>query len=85
MEKDIYCEICTNKYFLISKIKGRISGLFCENCNERAVVTSYFSEIELDNTNYKVLLKFNDNLNSKEMKFWSNFFEINYIQLKKEL
>ena len=85
MEKDIYCEICKNKYFLISKTKGRISGLFCENCNEWAVVTSYFSEIELDDTIYKVFLIFNENLNIKEMKFWSNIFGINYIQLKKRI
>uniref|UniRef100_UPI0013CEA310 hypothetical protein n=2 Tax=Moraxellaceae TaxID=468 RepID=UPI0013CEA310 len=48
------CELCGGK--LKSLILGNLSGLFCDNCQKWAVVTTYIPQINLDENLYKIYL-----------------------------
>ena len=85
MQTDLFCEKCCSKNFLVSKIEQRNSGIFCDNCKEWVVVTSYFSALEMDDTKYKVYVSFEEDLNNAEIKYWSKIFAMNYLQFKKAI
>ncbi|CAM4221918.1 hypothetical protein PSAR109036_14530 [Psychrobacter arenosus] len=65
MNENIYCENCKTDEFFISKTQGILSGLFSKKCKLWIVVTSNFSEIEIDDSFYKVFFEFTENLAAK--------------------
>lgn len=48
------CEFCGGK--LKSLILDNLSGLFCYNCQQWAIVTTYIAQINLDENLYKIYL-----------------------------
>ena len=71
------CENCKTK--MVYKIIDRTQGWYCPNCNN-AIVTSYFTKIELDNTNYEVLLLANNETNIESIKLISKLTGLNFIK-----
>ena len=77
------CDVCGTK--LIGFIEGRNCGLKYSKCKEVKVVTSYFSELELDNTVYKIVVLPNENFDIDKIKVVAHAANCNYVQAKEIL
>ena len=78
----LYCSRCGQE--IISIIEGRALTL---NCSKHGVlaVTSYFSDMELDSTNYEIFLQPNNIVNKENIKIISKITSLNFLESKKVL
>ncbi len=78
----LYCSRCGQE--IISIIEGRTLAL---NCSKHGVlaVTSYFSDMELDSTNYEIFLQPNNIVNKENIKIISKITSLNFLESKKLL
>lgn len=79
---NLKCEKCGAK--MIHKIDGHTQGWYCTNC-EWSVVTTYFSEIELDDTIYKIEVLPNNDTELDNIKIIAKFGNCNFILAKQLL
>ena len=77
------CDICGVK--LIGFREGRSCGLKCPKCKEVKVVTSYFSELELDAVSYNITVLPNENFDIDKIKVIAHAANCNYVQAKEIL
>lgn len=77
------CEFCGGK--LKSLILGNLSGLFCDNCQQWTVVTTYIAQINLDENLYKIYLLNKEKADSSNIKLIANISNINFLEAKKLL
>lgn len=77
------CEFCGGK--LKSLILGNLSGLFCDNCQQWAVVTTYIPQINLDENLYKIYLVNKEKADRSNIKLIANISNINFLEAKKLL
>ncbi|MFW1857606.1 hypothetical protein [Acinetobacter defluvii] len=78
-----YCEKCKGK--LTTEITDHLSGLYCENCQQWAVVTTYIPPIQLDEQLYKIYLRDNDKVDHSIIKLIATILNINFIEAKRLL
>lgn len=73
------CEKCGTK--MEFKIEGHTKGWFCKKCGD-AIVTSHFSDLEIDAQIYDVYVKSNNKLDIESVKIVSEISGLNYIKAK---
>ena len=77
--------ICNNcKSEMEYKIENHTQGWYCPKCNN-AIVTSYFSKIDLDETKYEVILLEKNDVNIDNIKMLSKLTGYNFIKSKELL
>ncbi len=76
------CEKCGSK--MEFRIEGHTKGWFCKKCGD-AIVTSHFSNFEMDLQIYNVYVKSNNNIDIKSIKIISEISGLNYIKAKEIL
>ena len=78
----LYCSRCGK--VLVAKVEGHTLSL---NCSKHGViaVTSYFSDMELDSTNYEIFLQPNNIVNKDNIKIVSEISNLNFLESKKLL
>ncbi|MBO5068239.1 MAG: hypothetical protein J6C62_07555 [Clostridia bacterium] len=82
MEKKNKCDICGKE--LIPIIEGHSLILTCSEHGGR-IATTYFSDMELDSTNYEIFLQPNNIINKENIKFVSEISNLNFLESKKLL
>ena len=82
MEKNKKCDICGKE--LIPIIEGHSLTLTCSEHGGR-IATSYFTEMELDSTNYKIYLQPNNVVSKQNIQAVSEIANVNYLNGKKML
>ena len=75
------CEECRAN--LEHRIQGSTQGLFCHQCNEWVIVTTYIPEIVRDRTQYRMYLCCADSNNKEHIKALAKLANINFLQAKK--
>ena len=83
LDIDQRCQKCRQP--LIGQVKGRCSGLYCPYCQEWAVVTSHFSPVEEDSTNYTLVLTLKAVPEPAILKKVSQLLQLNYLQLREKV
>ena len=76
------CENCHAE--MNYRIEGHTQGWFCPVC-KWGIVTSYFSEIELDMTEYSIYIKSAENIDIDKIRVVSKIAGVNYIAAKQIL
>lgn len=79
---ELKCEKCGSKMFY--KIDGHTQGWYCPSCNW-SIVTTYFSDMELDETIYKIELLPDANATIDKIRLISKIGNLNFILSKKIL
>ena len=82
MEKNNKCDICGKE--LTPIIEGHSLTLTCSEHGGR-IATSYFSEMELDSTNYEIYLQPSNVVNKQNIQVVSEIANTNYLNSKKML
>ena len=82
MEEKIICEKCGGE--MQSYRKGNTSGMICGNCGY-GWVTTYFENIEIDETIYEISLIKDDNISTEKIKVISKVFAVNFLTARKML
>ena len=78
----LYCSRCGQE--IISIIEGHSLILTCSEHGGR-IATTYFSDMELDSTNYEIFLKPNNIVNKDNIKIISKISNLNFLESKKLL
>ena len=76
------CTKCRNE--MEYKIENNTQGWYCSKCTN-AIVTSYISKIDLDETKYEVILLENNDINIDNIKMLSKLTGDNFIKSKEIL
>ena len=79
MEKKNKCDICGKE--LIPIIEGHSLILTCSEHGGR-IATTYFSDMELDSTNYEIFLQPNNIVNKDNIKIVSEISNLNFLESK---
>ena len=82
MENKNKCDICGKE--LIPIIEGHSVILTCSEHGGR-IATTYFSDMEIDSTNYEIYLQPNNTVNKENIKVISEITNTNYLESKKVL
>ena len=82
MEKKNKCDICGKE--LVPVIEGHSLILTCSEHGGR-IATTYFSDMELDTTNYEIFLQPNNIINKDNIKIISEISNLNFWDSKKLL
>ena len=80
---DEHCEKCKGE--LTSRTTNRLNGLYCENCHQWAVVTTYIPEIQLDEQIYKLYLMDNHTVDLSTIKYIAQISNSNFLEAKRLL
>ena len=76
------CSNC-NKEMTFFK-EGQCCGWKCPECGD-SVVTTYYSELEMDNNGYSISVSGNNDSNMVKIKVVSEILNCNYLQAKAKL